>query len=67
MPPVSPRNYYGYANADFARHETHIATAKIEHSLARSAFVQQQLAPRVEPGYTPGLFDRGRQLPRLSV
>ena len=31
MPPVSPRKYYGFANHDFAEHETHIATARIDH------------------------------------
>jgi catecholate siderophore receptor len=31
MPPVSPENDYGYANYDFAHHETNIATARIDH------------------------------------
>lgn len=35
MPPVSPENYYGYANHDFTNHETHIATAKIDWRLAK--------------------------------
>ena len=43
MPPVSPRNYYGYANADFARHETHIATAKVEHRLERNVTLRNVL------------------------
>jgi catecholate siderophore receptor len=35
MPPVSPRTYYGYANHDFADHETQIATFKVDHRLGR--------------------------------
>jgi catecholate siderophore receptor len=31
FPPVSPRNYYGYAKHDFADYETHIATLKLDH------------------------------------
>jgi catecholate siderophore receptor len=31
MPPISPRNDYGFANHDFTEHETHIATARIDH------------------------------------
>jgi catecholate siderophore receptor len=31
MPPVSPRKYYGFANHDFADHETQIGTARIDH------------------------------------
>ena len=34
MPPVSPRNYYGYANHDFANHETHIGTLRIDHQFS---------------------------------
>ena len=33
MPPVSPRNYYGYANYDYTKHETHIGTAAHRPSL----------------------------------
>jgi catecholate siderophore receptor len=33
MPPVSPRKYYGFANYDFTEHETHIATARIDHRI----------------------------------
>src|SRR5690606_1947694 len=33
MPPVSPRKYYGFANHDYAEHETHIATARIDHRI----------------------------------
>jgi len=33
FPPVSPRNYYGYEQHDFAHYETHIATARLEHQL----------------------------------
>jgi|CXWL01.1.fsa_nt_gi catecholate siderophore receptor len=29
--PVSARKYYGFANHDFANHQTHITTAKIDH------------------------------------
>lgn len=31
--PVSARKYYGFANHDFANHQTHIATAKVDHRL----------------------------------
>ena len=31
MPPVSPRNYYGFANHDYTDHETTIGTFRIEH------------------------------------
>lgn len=34
MPPVSPRNYYGFANHDFSNHESHIATARIDHAFS---------------------------------
>jgi catecholate siderophore receptor len=34
MPPVSPRNYYGFANHDFTDHETHIATARVDFRLS---------------------------------
>jgi catecholate siderophore receptor len=43
MPPVSPRNYYGYANSDFARHETHIATAKLDQRLGADARLRNVL------------------------
>lgn len=29
--PVSARKYYGFANHDFANHQTHITTAKVDH------------------------------------
>jgi catecholate siderophore receptor len=37
MPPVSPRNYYGFANNDFTDHETQIATFKVDHRLGKDA------------------------------
>lgn len=30
MPPVSPENYYGYANLDYSNHETNITSAKVD-------------------------------------
>ncbi len=33
MPPVSPRKYYGLANHDYTEHDTHIATARIDHRI----------------------------------
>ena len=43
MPPVSPRNYYGYASSDFAHHQTNIATARVEHRLAEDIKVRDVL------------------------
>jgi catecholate siderophore receptor len=40
MPPVSPRNYYGYSNHDFAHHETHIATLRLEHQFGSELSVR---------------------------
>jgi catecholate siderophore receptor len=34
MPPVSPRNYYGFANHDYTDHETQIATARIDYRIS---------------------------------
>jgi catecholate siderophore receptor len=31
MPPISPENYYGFANHDFTEHETNIATLRVDH------------------------------------
>ena len=39
FPNVSPKNYYGYANHDFADYETHIATFRLDH----------QFNERIEP------------------
>jgi catecholate siderophore receptor len=33
MPPVSAKNYYGFADHDFTDHETQIATARIDYRL----------------------------------
>lgn len=43
MPPISPENYYGYANHDYANHTTHIATAKVEHRVNRDVTVRNVL------------------------
>jgi catecholate siderophore receptor len=43
MPPVSPRSYYGYANADFSHHQTHIATATIDHRVSESTTLRNTL------------------------
>jgi catecholate siderophore receptor len=37
MPPVSPRNYYGFADADYAHHQTNIATMTIDHAFSNDA------------------------------
>jgi catecholate siderophore receptor len=43
MPPISPRNYYGYANHDFTDHETQIATLRVDHELSRSLRLRNTL------------------------
>jgi catecholate siderophore receptor len=43
MPPISSENYYGLEKHDFARHETHIATARLEHRLSPSTTARQTL------------------------
>jgi len=42
-PPVSPENYYGYANYDFADYETHIGTVKLEHQFANNLSLRNTL------------------------
>lgn len=34
MPPVSPRNYYGFANHDYTDHKTQIATARVDYRIS---------------------------------
>ena len=43
FPPVSPRNYYGYANYDFAHYETNIGTARLEHEFDETLSLRQTL------------------------
>jgi catecholate siderophore receptor len=43
MPPVSPRNYYGYEGSDFANHETHITTARVEHRVSPDISIRNTL------------------------
>jgi catecholate siderophore receptor len=43
MPPVDPDKYYGYANHDYADHETHIATAKLEHRFTPTTTLRNTL------------------------
>jgi len=43
MPPVPATNYYGYKNNDFADHETHIATMRIDQRLADNATLRETL------------------------
>jgi catecholate siderophore receptor len=43
MPPVSPRKYYGFAKHDFAEHETHIATARIDHRINQTVSIHNAL------------------------
>jgi catecholate siderophore receptor len=43
MPPVSPRNYYGFANHDATEHETQIATLRIDHRVNDAVSVRNTL------------------------
>ncbi len=43
MPPVSPRNYYGYANHDYTDHETTIGTFRIEHRFTGDMAIRNTL------------------------
>jgi catecholate siderophore receptor len=43
MPPVSPRKYYGFVEHDFAEHETHIATARIDHRINQTVSIHNSL------------------------
>jgi outer membrane receptor for monomeric catechols len=43
MPPVDPDKYYGYANHDYATHETQIATVKVEHHFTPTATLRNTL------------------------
>ncbi|MGH8665246.1 MAG: TonB-dependent receptor [Burkholderiales bacterium] len=43
MPPVSPRKYYGFAHHDFTEHETHIATARIDHRVNQTLSIHNTL------------------------
>ncbi len=46
FPPVSPENYYGYANHDFADYETHIGDVHARPSLQQHAELAQHAALR---------------------
>ena len=43
MPPISPRNYYGYANHDYTNHETQMATLRVEHEISRALSLRNTL------------------------
>jgi catecholate siderophore receptor len=43
FPPVSPRNDYGYARYDFARYQTHIGTARLEHAFSDTLSLRNTL------------------------
>ena len=43
FPPVSPENFYGYANYDFADYETHIGTLKIDHRFSDTLSLRNTL------------------------
>lgn len=43
FPPVSPRNYYGYANYDFAHYETNIGTARLDHEFDETLSLRETL------------------------
>jgi catecholate siderophore receptor len=43
FPPVSPRNYYGYANYDFARYQTNIGTARLQHEFNEALSFRETL------------------------
>lgn len=38
---MSPRNYYGYANYDFAHYETNIGTARLDHEFTEALSLRQ--------------------------
>ena len=44
FPPVSPQVYYGFANHDYADHETHIATFTLDHQFNDDAEPAQHAA-----------------------
>jgi catecholate siderophore receptor len=41
--PVPPTNYYGFASSDFARYETNISTARIEHQVSEAVSLRSTL------------------------
>ena len=43
FPPVSPENYYGYANYDFADYETHIGTFTVDHRFSDTLTLRNTL------------------------
>jgi catecholate siderophore receptor len=43
FPPVSPRNYYGFADADFAHYQTSVGTARIEHEVGDALTLRNTL------------------------
>ncbi|HEX2828517.1 MAG TPA: TonB-dependent siderophore receptor [Burkholderiales bacterium] len=43
FPQVSAKNYYGYANHDFADYETHIATFRLEHQFSEALSLRNTL------------------------
>ena len=43
FPPVSPENYYGYANYDFADYETYIGTFRLDHRFSNTLSLRNTL------------------------
>jgi catecholate siderophore receptor len=43
FPGGSPKNYYGYANHDFANYETHIATLRLDHQFSNDVSLRNTL------------------------
>ena len=43
MPPVDAKKYYGFANHDYADHQTHIGTARIDHRVNDNLEVRNTL------------------------
>ena len=43
FPPVSPRRYYGYENHDFAKYDTHVATATLTHRFSEALSLRNVL------------------------
>ena len=44
FPPMSPRNYYGFANYDYAHYETQHRDLRIDHQFSEDAVAQQHAA-----------------------
>ncbi|MGH8739950.1 MAG: TonB-dependent receptor [Burkholderiales bacterium] len=43
LAPISPENYYGFANHDFSEHETNMATLRVDHQISGALSVRNTL------------------------